>query len=66
MGRLKNYGLWVSFFSLAGILVRVKYPNYLGVYTDFVSILLAGLVSAGILSDPTTRRRWYVDDKWSD
>jgi len=48
----KNYGLWVSLFSIAGILVRIKYPNYLGEWTDLSTLILTALVSAGVISNP--------------
>ena len=63
MPRYKNYGLWASLFALVGILVRIKYPQYLGDWTDFASVLLTGLVAGGVVSNPTTQNKGFLDDK---
>lgn len=50
--RLKNYGLWVSLFSLIGLLLsdfNVLPENY----AQYVDIILYMLITAGIISNPT-------------
>lgn len=49
--RFKNYGLWVSLFSLVGLIL-----TDLGIlpsnYSQYVEILLYMLIAAGIISNP--------------
>ena len=57
MEKLKNYGLWVSFFSLVGlILANYGLYNALGLTTEsyqgIVNGVLGLLVAAGIISNP--------------
>ncbi|WP_195987258.1 phage holin [Clostridium sp. D53t1_180928_C8] len=62
--RFKNYGLWVSIFALIPLIL-----NAFGVkivpeeYTEITNAILAVLVAAGIISNPTTEAKWYLDDK---
>ncbi len=63
-GRFKNYGLWVSIAAfiplfLKGIGLDVLPANY----GDLVNSLLGILVMAGILSNPETENKGYLDDK---
>lgn len=60
--RWTNYGLWVAitsfiplFLSSLGIEVVPNYP-------EIVNAFLAILVTAGILSNPTTTTKWFKDD----
>lgn len=57
--RFKNYGLWVSLFSLLGLLLTDlgKMP---GNYSQYVEIFLYMLVAAGVVSNPTDKK-WYLD-----
>lgn len=61
--RLKNYGLWVSIFALApmvleGFGVKVLPDNYQAIVTAVLGIL----VTAGILNNPTTQNKGFLDD----
>ena len=62
--RLKNYGLWVSIFALIpmvleGFGIEILPDNYQAIVTGVLGILVA----AGILNDPTTENRGFLDDK---
>lgn len=64
MDRFKNYGLWVSIAAfipmfLKGIGIDILPSNY----NDLINSFLGILVVAGILSNPTTTNKGYVDDK---
>ena len=61
-GRWRNYGLWLSiaafiplFLSSLGIQII---PNYQEIVNAFLSIL----VMAGIISNPATTSKWFLDD----
>jgi phi LC3 family holin len=62
--RFKNYGLWVSIFALIPIIL-----NSFGVkivpdeYQAISNAVLTILVALGIISNPTTECKWYIDDK---
>lgn len=62
--RFKNYGLWVSIFALIPMLL-----NSLGIevvpeeYQAITNTILSILVALGIVSNPTTQCKWFVDDK---
>ena len=61
--RFKNYGFWLSFFSLIPIICQMcGYKLPFEDYNTFVNALLTFLVAAGIVSNPTTQTRWYGDD----
>ncbi len=51
MNRLKNYGLWVSLFSLIGILLKDYIPSN---YQEIVTIVLSVLVGLGVISNPSS------------
>ena len=57
MSRFKNYGLWVSLFSLIGILLKDKLP--VG-YDVIVTATLSILVTLGVISNPSSGNG-YVD-----
>ncbi|AKN30645.1 holin [Clostridium carboxidivorans P7] len=65
--RFKNYGLWVSIAAFIPLLL-----NGFGIdvlpknYSDVVNALLGILVTAGILSNPQTESKGYLDDKKTD
>ena len=62
--RFKNYGLWLSLFSLIGILLNAFGVNFVPEeYTQITNAILAVLIAAGIISNPTTETKWYLDDK---
>lgn len=62
-GRLKNYGLWVSVAALIPMLlqgfgVEILPDNYQTIATSILGILVA----AGILNNPTTDNKGFLDD----
>ena len=58
MQKIKNYGLWVSLFSLIGLIFKDYLPAN---YENIVTVILGILVALGIVSDPQTGR-WYKDE----
>lgn len=62
--RFKNYGLWVAIFSLIPIVL-----NSVGVkiipedYEKITTTILTIFTTLGILSNPTTECKWYLDEK---
>lgn len=62
--RFKNYGLWVSVAALIPMVLKGFGINILPEnYQEIVNTILSILVMAGILSNPTTSCKWYIDDK---
>lgn len=62
--RFKNYGLWVSVAALIPMVLQGFGVNILpDNYQEIVNAILSILVMAGILSNPTTSCKWYIDDK---
>ncbi|WP_089282336.1 hypothetical protein [Anaerovirgula multivorans] len=65
--KYRNYGLWVSIFSLVGLLLG-NYGLYetIGLdtesYQTIVDALLATLAMAGVISNPE-KGDWYKDSK---
>ena len=61
--RFKNYGLWVSIIALIPMIL-----NSFGIkvipeeYQVVSNTVLPILVALGIISNPTTNCKWYVDD----
>jgi uncharacterized membrane protein len=67
MERFKNYGLWVSLFALIGLVLQTyglfaKLGLTNETYNSIVSAILAVLVAAGIISNPTSGSG-YIDKK---
>lgn len=61
--RMKNYGLWVSIFAFIPLLLKGFGVNVLPEnYSEITTALLSILVMAGILSNPTTENKWFLDD----
>lgn len=61
--RFRNYGFCVSFFALIPLfcqMLGVELP--LGEFDTLTNAILACLVAAGLVSNPTTQARWYTDD----
>ncbi|MGL5243728.1 MAG: holin [Sarcina sp.] len=61
--RFKNYGLWVSVaafipLALQGFGIKILPENYKEITTALLSIL----VLAGIISNPLTQNKGYLDD----
>ncbi|WP_032120842.1 holin [Clostridium amazonitimonense] len=62
--RLRNYGLWISIFAFIPLLLKGFNINILPQnYEEIVSSLLAILVMAGLISNPATENKWYLDDE---
>lgn len=62
--RFKNYGLWISILALIPMIlsafgVKVVPEEYQTITNTILSILVA----LGIISNPTTESKWYIDDK---
>lgn len=66
MNRWRNAGLWISVLALIPLVLQVlgivvppeKYDAAVKLVDGFLSIL----VTAGVLSNPTTKTLWYHDD----
>ena len=61
--RFKNYGLWVSIMALIPMIlsafgVKIIPEEYQAIANTILSILVA----LGIISNPTTEAKWYIDD----
>lgn len=67
MNRFKNYGLWLSIFAFIPLLLE---SFGLGVvpknYSEIVNSFLGILVIAGILNNPSTQSKGYLDDELDD
>lgn len=57
--KLKNYGLWLSLFSLLGLLLQDT--NLLPVnYNQYVELIMYILITLGVVSNPSVGKG-YVD-----
>jgi uncharacterized membrane protein len=62
--RFRNYGLWVYFASLVFLLLHgVGVEIVDGYYDRVVDFFLGMLVLFGIVNNPTTTHRGYLDDR---
>lgn len=62
--RFRNYGLWISVFALIPMVLHAFGFDVLpDNYQEITSAILSILVMLGILSNPTTDCKWYIDDK---
>lgn len=62
--RFKNYALWVSIFSLIPLILEAIGVNIIPKnYNEIVTAVLGVLVMAGIISNPITENKWYLDDE---
>lgn len=62
--RFKNYGLWVSICALVPMVFKAFGVDMLPEnYNDIVYSILSILVMAGILSNPNTSNKGFLDDK---
>lgn len=62
--RLKNYGLWVSILSAIPLILKSFGVNIIpDDYNTVITTILSILVALGILNNPTTTAKWYLDDK---
>ena len=61
--RLRNYGLWVSIAALIPMILKGFGINILPEnYDEIITTILSILVMAGILNNPTTETKWFLDD----
>lgn len=60
--RWKNYGLWLSIAAFIPLLLSSFGIEILPNYQELVNAFLAILVTAGIISNPTTMAKWFRDD----
>ncbi len=61
--RFKNYGLWVSILALIPMILSAFGVNIVPEeYQAITNTILSILVALGILNNPTTQCKWYVDD----
>lgn len=66
MERFKNYGLWVSIAAFIPMLLKGLGLDILpSNYSDLVNAFLGILVMAGLLNNPTTDCKGFLDDKSS-
>ncbi|SHI89277.1 Uncharacterized membrane protein [Clostridium cavendishii DSM 21758] len=62
--RFKNYGLWVAIFALIPMVLQGFGVNILpDNYKEIVNAVLGILVMAGILNNPTTENKGFLDDE---
>lgn len=61
--RLKNYGLWVAILALIPLILK-QFGIYIipEDYTQITTAILSILVMAGILNNPTTENKGFLDD----
>lgn len=52
MNKWKNYGLWLSLASLAGIILNKFGIVELGNYQHIIDLILSILVALGVISNP--------------
>ncbi|SHH90258.1 MULTISPECIES: phage holin [Clostridium] len=62
--RFKNYALWISVFSLIPLILEAFGLNIIPKnYNEIVTAVLSVLVMAGIINNPSTESKWYLDDE---
>lgn len=62
--RFKNYGLWVSILSLIPMILSAFGVKIVSdEYQPIMNTVLGILVALGILNNPTTSAKWFLDDK---
>jgi len=60
--RFKNYALWVSIAALIPLLLSSFGIQIIPNYEAIVNSILGILVLAGILNNPTSENKGYLDD----
>ncbi|MGL5414341.1 MAG: holin [Clostridium sp.] len=64
LSRFKNYGLWISVAALVPMVLKGFNINVLPEnYNEIITAVLSILVMAGILNNPTTESKGFLDDK---
>lgn len=62
--RFKNYGLWVAIAALIPMVLK-GFNIYIlpDNYQEVINAILAILIMLGIISNPTTDNKGFIDDK---
>lgn len=61
--RFRNYGFWCSALALIPISYQMISGNvFPEEYAPLCNALLTFLVAAGLISSPTTKNKWFLDD----
>lgn len=64
MSRFKNYGLWISIAALIPMVLKGFNIDILpDNYQEVINAVLAILVMLGLINNPTTENKGFVDDK---
>lgn len=62
--RARNYGFWTSLIALVPMICQVVgYTKLPDDYANIINAFLAFLVAAGIVNNPTTDAKGFLDDK---
>lgn len=65
--RFENYGLWVSILALIPMILSAFGVKVVAdEYQSITNVVLSILVALGIVNNPTTNCKWYIDDKNKD
>ncbi|MCT8977631.1 holin [Clostridium sp. CX1] len=63
MNRFRNYGLWLSIAAFIPMLLKAFGKDILpDNYDELINAFLSILVIAGILNNPQTNNRGFLDD----
>lgn len=67
MNRFKNYGLWVSVAAFIPMFLKAIGHDVLpSNYNEMVNSLLGILVVGGLLNNPQTENKGFLDDKTAE
>jgi len=62
--RFRNYGLWVSIAALVPMLLQGAGVDILpNNYNAIINAILSILIMLGLINNPTTECKWFLDDK---
>ncbi|MBA4493415.1 phage holin [Paenactinomyces guangxiensis] len=63
MSRFRNYGFWLSTAAFAMMLLKAFGMDIGNAeYNEWVNSILGLLVMLGIINNPTTKNKGYLDD----
>lgn len=63
LSRFRNYGFWISIAALIPLVLNAFEVKFIPEeYEAIVNAILAILVAAGIINNPTTENKWFGDD----
>lgn len=64
--RFRNYGLWVSIAALIPMLLEGAGVDILpDNYNAIVNSILSILIILGLINNPTTECKWFLDDRYN-